>query len=75
MTDTAESVLRELVAHLAYDAGINGTKHTSHPVGRLNLATSEGALWKRVLNILGEEPDVIRSYVVPAILKRVALGE
>lgn len=123
MSDTPKSILAELVLHLSYDAGVNGSKFTDSPVGRLSLAdspdalwkrvrdvqqdgspeqeiltelvkeldanaepmgnpprrvgslslqTSDGSLWKRTLDVLGHEPDMIRDVVAPAIKARLA---
>jgi hypothetical protein len=123
MSDTPKSILAELALHLSHDAGVNGSKFTDRPMGRLSLAdspdalwrrvrdvqqdgsleqeiltelvkelntnaesmgnppcrvgslslqTSDGLLWKRTLDVLGYEPDMIRDVVAPAIKARLA---
>ncbi|MDO8495411.1 MAG: hypothetical protein Q7S32_02705 [bacterium] len=71
MPATPESVLRELALHLSYDAEVNGTKHTADPVGTLPLCTKKGALWKRIVDVLGVEPEMIRDVVAPTIRRRI----
>ena len=51
MSETSKSILAELALHLSYDAGVNGSKFTDSPVGRLALADSQDALWKRIRNV------------------------
>ncbi len=68
--DTAESVLKELALHLSYDAEVNGSKLTEHPFGSLALSVREGDMWKRVIDVLGYEPDMIRDVVAQAIKAR-----
>lgn len=123
MINVPKSILGELVLHLSYDSGVNGSKFTDSPVGRLVLADSsdalwrrvcdvqhdnspeqkilaelveelrasaeslinttyhigglslqvrEGSLWKRALDVLGYEPDMVRDVVAPVINARLA---
>lgn len=63
--DTPEKLLRELALHLSADARIKGTNHFGVPIGSLLLSTDGGALWKRIIDVLGGEPDMIRDVVAP----------
>ncbi len=125
MSDTPKSVLAELVLHLSYDSGVNGSKFTDNPIGRLVisqaqgslwtrasnvmngngpeiailccvlgeigftaevvgnppylvgslfLTASEGSLWRRALDVVGYDPDMVRDVVIPAIEKRITGG-
>ena len=41
-------------------------------VGTLSLQTSEGSLWKKTIDFLGYEPEMIRDVIAPAIKKYMA---
>ncbi len=71
--DTAELLLRELALHLSYGAEVNGSKSAGRPVGCLSLSKHEGDLWKRIIDVLGGEPDMIRDVVGPAIVERLTM--
>ncbi len=72
--DTAESLLRELALHLRHDADVNGSIRTCCPYGMLVLSAVDGDLWKRVIDVLGREPDMIRDVILPAMLKKTGSG-
>ncbi len=57
----AEAVLKELAAHLRMTADINPRHEaTGERVGSLSLCAKRGALWRRAIDAIGEEPDSIR---------------
>jgi hypothetical protein len=60
--DTAESLLRELATHLTEDAEVKGSK-----TGTLPLSKNEGDLWRRIIDFLGGEPDIIHERMAPHI--------
>jgi hypothetical protein len=72
--DTAESLLRELAQHLQHDAGLNEGRFPGRRVGMLNLALTEGALWRRIVDFIGGEPEMQRDVVIPAIVRRAGHG-
>lgn len=56
MSEDPVALLRELAAHLAYDAGVNGSKFTARPFGKVSLSTAKpDHLWARILAAAGLE--------------------
>ncbi len=58
MTDTAESLLKELATTLDASGKMNGLVDPSdhQRLGALKLSTADGALWKRVNDFLEKLP-------------------
>ena len=68
VNDDQIQLLKEFAEHLAYDAGVNGSKFTSHPFGKVSLDTSQpDYLFPRILRCAGiasasdAETSVIKS--------------
>jgi hypothetical protein len=69
--DTAEGLLLEVAQHLQHDAGLNEGRFPGRRVGALNLALTNDALWRRIVDFLGGEPDDLTlSAVIAAIGRR-----
>ena len=60
-----QKILMELVEEL--DTNAESIGNPPRRVGNLSLQTREGSLWKRTLDVLGYEPDMIRDVVASAI--------
>ena len=71
--DTPARLLFELALHLKHDSGLR-TKMAGTPVGILAIVNEEGALWKRIVDCLGFEPDMIRDVQAPAIKRALISG-
>jgi len=70
--DTFKGLLTEVAQHLSSHAEMTGLKRREKRVGELILSEQEGSLWKRIMNILGGEPDIIRDVAAPAIREGLA---
>jgi len=65
--DPEQEILTELIGVMDASAKLIGNPPCR--VGTLPLRTSDGSLWKRTLEVLGYEPEMIRDVVAPAIKK------
>lgn len=75
MKDTAEGLLLELARHLQHDAGLNTERFSGQRIGCLKLSLNEGALWRRIVDCIGGEPDLQRDVVIPALAQRAGAAD
>ncbi len=69
----AGALLEELAIHFAYDAIVNPIKdQDGNGMGRIIIVKSEGSLWKRIIDMIGYEPDPnnLQPNIIKAFLKK-----